>query len=522
MNRVLFKHIDGDCSEVFESLIAEVENNTIIEFEKYDYYFSKKVFIKDKENLVIDGNGACVVSEFDAVCHEKYTGIFGFENCNNIKLLNMNFDTSEPVNPGGKIVAVDIEKGTFDVELYPGHNISGSQRIIGMNSMDSNGTPDDIIAVTHAVGIKYEMLNENNIRIFYKPIANKSIIIGDQICLRHAFGGFFRLDNGTVTFRNCTDIVLENLNVFSCVHFMFVVFPRCHNLSLENINVGAPKRQGCLMGSNVDAVHIIGLTGKLVVNNCTFSGLGDDALNIHSLAGTVVAVSNNHAKLVYRRFVRLQEDFDIDNNWCRSGDKIIVYSKDFLQKGEFVVENFENGILSFNDSSVNIEEGDILANTAYYATVQIKNCLCENSRVRAFLIQTKNVIIEKSKFFGMAFPAIIMAPDIEKWGEVGPVKDVIIKNCVFQKCGFSDSLFKRSSIVSSGCHAFDKNFRRDLHKNITIRDNEFIDTEPILLNSVEGVVIENNRFIDCKESTLEKMIILENCNKIQVVSNCLE
>lgn len=520
MEKILFKHSDGDCSKKFENFISKLEDNVCIDFEKKDYYFSKKVYLKNKNNLILNGNGATVISEFNPACHENYTGILHFENCKDIKIANFNVDTSEAVTPGGEIIAVDNEIHTFDVKLYANRSFDGSQRIIGMNSMDSKGTPDGIISATHAVGFKYETIGEGIIRIFHKPKSNKPIKVGSQICLRHAYAGFARLKNSAFTFRNSTDIFIENMNIYSSVYYLFVIFPRCHNLTLKKVYVGSPKKIGCLMGTNVDAVHILGLSGKLIMEDCVFSGLGDDALNIHSSAYTVIKTDKNEADLIHYRPVR-QETLPTDESWCRKGDKIIVFNPDFSQKGTLTVKEFNNGKLIFSDLEGKIKEGDILANSAFYATVDIKNCLCENSRVRAFILQTENVSISNCKFFGMASPAIIIAPDIEMWSEVGPAKNIKIENCIFEKCGISETSFKKCSIISSCCHSFDKVYPEDVHKNLTILNNKFIDSGAIFLNSTTGIDIENNQFVDCTNDSLEELIVFQNCKEIKLNNNII-
>lgn len=510
MTEILFKHFNGDCSDALERFIDSLSDNVCINLEPKDYFITRKVFIKDKKNIVLNGNNATIISEFNPASHEDYTGIFGFCTCDGVTIKNLNFDTSKPANTAGKIVAVNSKENWFDVEMYDGSELKGEERIIGMNSMDSDGTPDLLIAGTHARGFAYEVKNQNTIRVFHINKNLPLINVGEQMCIRHSYGGYNRLEFAGISFRNTKNILIESINVYSCVYLMFVVLPRCENMTIRNVHIEAKKGSNFLMGTNIDAVHILGLAGKLLIENSKFIGLGDDALNIHSTAGFIDKKSNGKIAIINKRF-----SIAMDENWCRKGDVIAVYSTDFKKKGTITVEDYNNSEIIFSNFTGEFEKGDVVANTAFYAETTIRNCVIKNSRARAFIFQTENVVVENCEFYGMASPAIIMAPDIAEWYEVGPVKNVIIKNNVFEKCGIASETYRYCAIVSNTCHKLLKNSPPSVHKNITICNNKFINSGICYMNSTDGLKIFDNEVINtnCKANDL---IIYKNCNNVEI------
>lgn len=171
------------------------------------------------------------------------------------------------------------------------------------------------------------------------------------------------------------------------------------------------------------------------------------------------------------------------------------------KKGEFRVIFFEKDRLCFDNLTGELKEGAILQNTAFAAAINIKNCNTRNTRARAFILQTENIEISDCEFYGMSLHAIQTTPDVIRWYEVGPVKNMNIYNNTFTKCGF----------VNNDCPVItvqDNHDKREggglpgVHKNIEITENVFKDKSGrcIFVTSTDGVKINDNRFQNCKTS----------------------
>ena len=102
-----------------------------------EIFIDRKVIVRGKKNLTIKGNNTKIVSTFDPKTgFDTYKGVFDFSECSGLKLQNITFDTDKAVNAAGEIVAVDIQKNTFDVKMYEGCVLDGNQTVLAINSMD--------------------------------------------------------------------------------------------------------------------------------------------------------------------------------------------------------------------------------------------------------------------------------------------------------------------------------------------------------------------------------------------------
>jgi hypothetical protein len=60
-----------------------------------------------------------------------------------------------------------------------------------------------------------------------------------------------------------------------------------NDVEIDGLRVEVLPGSGRLLSANGDGIHNLNTRGKLVIQNCSFSGMADDAINIHVRAGTV-------------------------------------------------------------------------------------------------------------------------------------------------------------------------------------------------------------------------------------------
>ena len=506
MTKVDFICSKDDCSGKLESFINGLSDNTTVVL-KGECYLSRKVRVENKKGLTIVGEDAKIITAFDPIeGFYKYSGAFAFEACENLTIQNLIFDTDKPVNSAGRVTFVEEGGGSFTVKVSDGCVLDGGQTIFAMNSMDKDGSPDYILASYEKS--PYEVLENGEVRVFGSENLRKSISklpVGERICFRYGLGNFNYLRNSAITFENCKNVSLLDITVHSSAGYMIVAFPRCENFRIERYRVECPKGSNRLMASNIDGIHLLGVGGSVTMKDCFFDGLGDDALNIHSTAGFITEADGNSVRVINKRF-----DIPMDKNWCHKGDIIAVYDTTFVKKGSIRVEKFEDSTVYYSVCEGKAEVGDVVANTFYNAEILVENCEVRNSRARALLFQTENITVRNCKFFGMALPAVLMAPDIIVWHEMSPVKNVLIENCTFRKCGFVGNNEANAVISVKASHGGSQQTPQQIHTNITVRKNVFKDVrnKAIYMSSVNGFNIENNDF-DGRDSS--EMSVIKNC-----------
>ncbi len=495
-----------DITEELERLIADANEGAVINLPRGKFLISRKVMVENKNSLTVRGNNTTIITPFDAaVGFSEYKGAFDFSNCNGLIFENIIFDTTENVNSAGTVIAKDLEECTFDVKLFSDCALDGHQVIRAINSIDENGSPDYLFV--NYSDTPYELFDNDVARIkcgekYIEQI--KRLPIGERVCFRHALGHFPQLKNSAITFKNCRDIVLNDITVHSSAGYMITVFPRCHNMEINRYRVACPEGSNRLMASNIDAIHIFGLSGKLSVKDCYFDGLGDDALNIHSTAGAITEIKGNKIHLINKRF-----SMPLEAEWCQKGDVIAAYDSEFVCKGHFRVEEYSDSCVTATLLDGKAEVGDIVGNTAFYAETEIRSCTVKNTRARGILLQTENITVSDCSFSGISRPAILLAPDIKTWHEVGPIKNALIEGCTFENCPACKTEDMLGTIAVKTSHNFLPETEDIVHKNIIIRNNTFKDihTAAVFMVSTDGVFIENNKY----ENVNSKKIRMLNC-----------
>ena len=103
-----------------------------------------------------------------------------------------------------------------------------------------------------------------------------------------------------------------------------------------------------------------------------------------------------------------------------------------------------------------------------------------------------------------------MAPDIVVWHEMSPVKNALIENCTFRKCGFVGNNEANAVISVKTSHDGSQQAEQPIHSNITVRNNVFKDVrnKAIYMSSVDGFDIQNNDF-DGKN--FSETVVLKDC-----------
>ena len=480
------------CADELQEFIDNLPDDSVVYFVDKTLFLSKRIIVDNKNNIDFIGRKTKIISKFDPKYgFEKYSGVFSFSNCKNIIIKDFVFDTDKAVNATGKVKNIDAKSKFLDVEILKGCRFEDGSRIFATNSMNRAGSAD--YAVFSEKPSLYEKLDKNTIRIKYSDELQGdlgNLYSGQKICIRFGTGNYLTLKNSMLIFQNCEDFRIKNIKILSSPGYASVIFPRCSNFYFNRYTVSKRMLDKRLMASNVDALHVFGITGNLTLKNCRFSGLGDDALNIHSTAGTVVdVISNEEIKVKNNRF-----NINLEKDWCKKGDKLAFYDCNFNLIGYALVEDYSEDTLKI-ESNISVLKGYIVANTEYYAKTTVKNTYIKNSRARGLLLQTQGVRIKKCRFINISMSAILMAPDIRRWHEVGPCDDVKIEKNIFVNCNFSNRVENTGVITSNDSHDFSSNCVNKMHGEVRIKNNLFIGkSSPIVLKSVKEPIVNNNLF----------------------------
>ena len=487
--------------ENVQCVLDAAPSGTDVLFSAGDYLIETALCLNNKTNLSVRGEaGVRFVIRFSPN-EAKVRSAQGFlcSGCKGLTFEQLSFTTDRPVNCNGTVVAVDPEHDCYDVRIDDGFPLDVRQVIASTDTVTAEGTPDFVLQSYDDT--PYEIVGKQTLRVrgprrSWSPkwrYDYSRLKVGQRIVYRYMRSGrhVFRLSD-------CEDMVFRDITLERYASFGVRICARSRNATFERFNVLAPPGSRELMPGNVDGIHVQGMSGRLVLKNCHFRGLGDDALNVHSLAGFVKSYDAKARHIDIRRHDRNSGEVLHSDTWAQTGDEIIVYSpKTFLEKGRFVLQGHRRGQGCVTRLVGEIDVGDVLANAAFNPEVLVSDCIFENSSSRGVLLQSQNMVIRNCRFSGHIHAGLLIAPDIKMWNEVGPAKNVVIQNCEFSRCGIGRMAANLGAVVIKASHDVGAaEYPVGVHQDITIVGNRFYDngTRGIYASAVKGLTIEGNSF----------------------------
>lgn len=520
-------------ADEIENLINSAKSGEICKLENKEYYLSRRVVIKNKENIIIDGQGSKIITKYvNYDDFTKSTDAFLIEDSKAVTLKNFVFDTDVPTNITAvieDIYELNETESAVIIKVDDCYNINGNEVLMAFDSADSDGSfdykfhkyslhknnknivtymQDEIIVFNTYAGLKNDYLGDNRFKLYMLTKEITKATVGIRFCVRHTMYG-----SSVITVRNSDDTVIKDITMHSTPGMGIIVLARSNNMVVDGLKIIKAEGSHTLMAGNCDGIHLAGLTGKFVMKNCVYDGLGDDALNVHATAGTITGIDLDN-KTLKVNYCKKFEDGVLPKRWCQKGDEIRVFNPENLEHiATFTVEEFEDERLKFSDLKGKLEKGFMIQNAVFTPACEVDNCVMRNTRARGLLFQTENVEVKNCEIYGISSSGILAAPAFEQWYEVGPVHNMYIHNNKFIKCGFVNG--KEAVFVGSNHNSADIKVWH-LHSNIRVEDNVFEDCPgtQISIAATDGVAIKSNVFKNRQND--ENNIKTQNCTEVEI------
>ena len=515
-------------SDELENLINSTPDGKVCNLEKKEYYLTRRVQIKNKNNITVDGTGAKIITKFvNSADYTKSADAFLIEDCKNVTLQNFVFDTDVPVNMTLYVEDFNEKERTITFKADDSFEATGKEELIAFGSIDEEGSydyklhrycahpnnanmaqlmQDEILLLAVYSGVEYDYLGNGRYKIVFNNQDYSKVFKGQKVCARHTMYG-----PCVITVRNSDDTCLKDITINSAPGMGIIVLARSNNMVIDGLKMVLPKGSKSLMAGNCDGIHLAGLTGKFVLKNSVFDGLGDDALNIHATAGTVTDIlSDNKIKCNY---CKKSNDGILPKRWCRKGDEIRIFDPETLQvTAKLKTVSFEGEYLEYELIEGSFKIGDKMQNAAVTPECIVESCNVRNTKARGLLFQTENIEINNCEFYGTPDAGVMFAPAFKQWYEVGPAHNVKICNNKFEKCGFSGGI--TPAILVNTSHSRINDGVKHLHSNFVIENNTFVNCPEALIEmyATDNIVIKNNNFVG--RQGRDDNINLVNCEDV--------
>lgn len=314
-------------------------------------------------------------------------------------------------------------------------------------------------------------------------------------------------------FRNCTNVTVDSIHIQDFGGMGYVVLPRCRDFTFRNLRFAPVNRQFTPYSCTVDAIHITGIGGKLVLEDCFFDGIGDDTLNVHVPVLRIKSIGPDTMELFLDKPNAL-----FPKRWGCAGDILAVFDGDTLEKkAEIRIGSIrENAIAWSSSESAEIRAGDYVINTFFCPAVVIRRCVVDNSRSRFCIESAERAEIYENRFsMGPSKPPVYISSAFRHWGEAGIVENVSIHDNELLSIPDPLDPFGNTLRKAVWIRINDKTpgLKKNRYKNIRIFNNRIAGS--IVAENTDGIEIRDN-LLDADPRTAVR---IERCTGIRTEGN---
>lgn len=297
-------------------------------------------------------------------------------------------------------------------------------------------------------------------------------------------------DHPGIAVVDSTEVVFERLTV-RYLHGFGLVAQGGRDLVVRGCEFAPPPGTGRHTAGFADFLHCSGVSGRLEVRDCLFSGAHDDAVNVH---GT------------YLRVVGAGCDGRLDLEFAHPetaglplfapGDELEVVDAATLTGGwgRFRALRVDGPSGRDHDRplrrmSVWVDgalpdlpagAGLVVENVTRTPSVEITGCTFRAVPTRGVLVTTRRPVrIAGCTFVRIPMACVLVAGDATQWYESGPVTDVLVEHNRFVEPG--------AAVVAVDPTVAVADPDRPVHGTVTLRDNEVVADHDVVLVEAHGL-----------------------------------
>ena len=466
------------------------------------------VYLKGLRDVTLDGAGATLM------VHGKMTP-FLLDGCENVTVKNLTIDYACPTMAEFFVLSRDDDWITLRINDECLFRVEGAE-LYWRGEDDLSGKPywEDSSHGRHRLSWVYDSASQMYLDDVLRPEAltftDIRALDDRTLRCRLADPGVALPAGRIVQSRNivrdqvgamlqrCKNVVFENLRV-RFMHGLGMVSQFCENVSY--IGCDMTPREGRTIAATADFLHFSGCRGRILVQDCRFSGAQDDPINVHGTHLRVVA-ADPAQKTITARFCH-KESWGFQA--VEAGDELEFVRWDTLRPyaGARVT-----GWEKLNDTDVLIRvtavpEGllpgkDVVENATWTPELTVRGCAFGPVWGRGVLATTrKNVLIERCRFEKCSAYALYVADDCNFWFESGYTENVVFRDNEVSCCNYCH-IGDGAPLISFDPQVMDENAREYVHGRLAVTGNRFTDApwgrHTFLLQYLREAEIANNTF----------------------------
>ena len=436
-------------------------------------------------------------------------------DCENCGIENVQVDTRVPQITQVEVLENDIEAGfiTYRIAPYANYRIDNGRLVTyGANwemvpcaGIAFDGESGHLVYNTSDIWVGVNDVVEVSPGVIRAPWRDARLVPGTVVAMR----SYARPTPG-VFLSNCKNTELKRVNV----HYaegMGLLAQTCENIDLSFFCVTPCQGSGRYFTTQADATHFSGCKGLITSCNGCYSGMMDDAINVHGTYLRVVQRLDDNTLVG-----RYMHDQAYGFYWGGAGDSVQFVRSNVMEVvgGNRVAEiaPFDKeqlaGCKEFKIKFENPLPADIangnygIENLEWTPEVKFLDNVVRDNRARGALFSTpKRTVVENNLFDHTSGTAILLCGDCNGWFETGACREVVIRNNrivnaltnMFQFTNAVISIYPEIPDLASQT----KYFHGGNGKGVVIEDNVFetFDSPIVYAKSLDGLLFRGNKII---------------------------
>lgn len=436
-------------------------------------------------------------------------------DCENCALSGIAIDTRVPQIAQVEVLENDTINSviTYKIADYVNYKVVDGRLVVSDHNWELTpcvgiafeGKTGRLIYRTSDINIGVNGIEEIAPRTIRAPWDDKRLVPGSVVAMRT----YDRPTPGIFIAR-CKDTKIEDVTV----HYaegMALLAQNSENVTLDGFSVAPREGSGRYFTTQADASHFSGCKGMIDSRNGLYSGMMDDAINVH---GTYLRIVERlDANTVVGRYMHPQA---YGFYWGGEGDSVQFVRSSTMEVCEpnmvvsvapydkDVVDGAKDFKITLRDSvSADIASGDYgIENLEWTPEVIFKGNTIRNNRARGALFSTpKDVLVEDNFFDHTSGTAILLCGDCNGWFETGACRNVVIRNNRFVNAltnmfQFTDGIISIYPEIPN-LDAQQKYFHGGPGMGVVIENNEFetFDSPIVYAKSLDGLVFRGNKIV---------------------------
>lgn len=488
-------------------------SNTAKKHQNPDGTRYSALFLKDKSDVVIDGNGATLM------VHGVMTPIL-LDRCQNITVKNLTVDYARPSMSEMQIVSNDDGVCVLKIHDESLFEVRGNV-LYWQGEKDRNGKPywensyrnDETLSMIFnpktellqfcvpSIGAgrpsipefeSVERIDGQTIKVSLKqkelffPVGS---IVQCRSIVRNQLGSFFV---------HCKNLKLENMHIKS-MHGFGMLCQYCEDVHYNGLDC-MPK-VGRTITSCADVFHFSGCKGNILIENCKAQGAHDDFVNVHGTFLRIVEIDEKNKRLLVRFMNAETWGFDAffvgDDVGFTKWNTMTTYATASVLDAQKI--NDTDILLTLSDLPTDIEVGkDALENLTWRPTLTVRNNYFGYTCAHGILCAAADTaIIENNVFYHNELGACSAGIDCNFWFESGVPDKIVFRNNQIIHCGTG---WKNEGypVVKISPKMVDETRRGYVYPYIAIYNNRFLESPQggyrFEFLSVDNVILKDNCF----------------------------